>query len=82
MELGSGICATILPYLKFTSKDGDDNNGGGGGEPQHGNTLYSWMILNLGNFISTASGALVVGGVRDIVCSSSIPGDRFECSME
>ena len=36
--------------------------------------------------ISTASGALVVGGVRDI-CSSSIdgwihPGDRFECSME
>ena len=38
-------------------------------------------------FVSTASGALVVGGVRDI-CSSSIeyrwidPGDRFECSME
>ena len=36
--------------------------------------------------ISTASGALVVGGVRDIyiyiVYSSSIPGDRFECSME
>ena len=37
--------------------------------------------------VSTASGALVVGGVRDI-CSSSIeyrwidPGDRFECSME
>ena len=28
--------------------------------------------------ISTASGALVVGGVRDIVVS----GDRFECSME
>ena len=35
--------------------------------------------------ISTASGALVVGGVRDI-CSSIDgwidPGDRFECSME
>ena len=42
---------------------------------------------NLGKLFSTASGALVVGGVRDI-CSSSIeyrwidPGDRFECSME
>ena len=39
------------------------------------------------HIFSTASGALVVGGVRDI-CSSSIeyrwidPGDRFECSME
>ena len=30
-------------------------------------------------FVSTASGALVVGGVRDIVVLS---GDRFECSME
>lgn len=46
-------------------------------------------ILNssLERIVSTASGALVVGGVRDI-CSSSIeyrwidPGDRFECSME
>ena len=40
-----------------------------------------------GHVISTASGALVVGGVRDICSSSSIdgwidPGDRFECSME
>ena len=35
-------------------------------------------------FISTASGALVVGGVRDIcmyVCSIQ-SGDSFECSME
>ena len=32
--------------------------------------------------ISTASGALVVGGVRDIYIYVYIPGDRFECSME
>ena len=32
-------------------------------------------------FVSTASGALVVGGVRDIYMSIH-PGDRFECSME
>ena len=47
---------------------------------RHGNAKFLCVI-------STASGALVVGGVRDI-CSSSIeyrwidPGDRFECSME
>ena len=36
-----------------------------------------------GQFISTASGALVVGGVRDIyIYVVSIPGDSFECSME
>ena len=37
------------------------------------------------HIISTASGALVVGGVRDIcmyVVSKPIPGDSFECSME
>ena len=35
-------------------------------------------------FVSTASGALVVGGVRDICIDGwmDIPGDRFECSME
>ena len=32
--------------------------------------------------ISTASGALVVGGVRDIYIHPSHPGDSFECSME
>ena len=38
--------------------------------------------LHLHNFvISTASGALVVGGVRDIVVVV-LSGDRFECSME
>ena len=31
---------------------------------------------------STASGALVVGGVRDIVCIHIPSGDRFECSRE
>ena len=38
--------------------------------------------LNL--FVSTASGALVVGGVRDIVVVVVVvvSGDRFECSME
>ena len=45
-------------------------------------------VNNMRKYIfSTASGALVVGGVRDICSSSSIdgwidPGDRFECSME
>ena len=34
------------------------------------------------NVFSTASGALVVGGVRDICSSMEYPGDRFECSME
>ena len=36
------------------------------------------------NFVSTASGALVVGGVRDICIEYRWidPGDRFECSME
>ena len=33
--------------------------------------------------VSTASGALVVGGVRDRwIPSHPIPGDSFECSME
>ena len=37
--------------------------------------------------ISTASGALVVGGVRDICSSMYVvvkiyPEDRFQCSME
>ena len=34
------------------------------------------MATSTQKFISTASGALVVGGVRDIVVLS---GDRFEC---
>ena len=52
-------------------------------------TLYSHKIstargknsTDIQGVFSTASGALVVGGVRDI-CSIDIPGDRFECSME
>ena len=41
--------------------------------------LISLKTIGL-QIISTASGALVVGGVRDIVVVVS--GDRFECLME
>ena len=37
--------------------------------------------LSAFNIVSTASGALVVGGVRDILYIY-VSGDRFECSME
>ena len=44
-------------------------------------SIYFEKVKIQGVF-STASGALVVGGVRDICMSSIHPGDRFECSME
>ena len=41
------------------------------------------IIFTTYGFVSTASGALVVGGVRDTSHPSiPSPGDSFECSME
>ena len=53
----------------------------------HQLSVINYQFVRQWGFIfSTASGALVVGGVRDIctmyVVSKPIPGDSFECSME
>ena len=40
------------------------------------------IAISVFAIFSTPSGALVVGGVRDICSSIEYPGDRFECSME
>ena len=73
----SNTSTTHLKYLLFilTAKDVSafaSNN------DKH---LKYWYVIKFCGLFSTASGALVVGGVRDI-CSMDIPGDRFECSME
>ena len=44
--------------------------------------MSTWPLILSFVFVSTASGALVVGGVRDIYMYVYIPGDRFECSMD
>ena len=44
-------------------------------------TVYILIKMLIMNIISTASGAVVVGGVRDIYTIHP-SGDSFECSME
>ena len=51
-----------------------DHGGDGGVDDGHDDGCHD-------NIFSTASGALVVGGVRDTSIPSN-PGDSFECSME
>ena len=73
----SAICASLLYSHKYKDKAQNLHRN------RDGKTCR--RCRRVCAIFSTASGALVVGGVRDI-CSSIDgwidPGDRFECSME